>query len=68
MSCLGFCTFDLEDAGWEDHETAYADIEKIGLSKVVVSSQGKDVVVHTSVLASLTAHPSAMFVMISATG
>jgi hypothetical protein len=48
MSYLVFCTFDLEDADWEDYETAYADLEKIGLYKVVVSDQGNDVVVPTT--------------------
>jgi hypothetical protein len=48
MSYLVFCTFDLEDANWEDYETAYADLERIGLYKVVVSDQGNDVVVPTT--------------------
>lgn len=48
MSYLVFCTFDLEDADWEEYETAYADLEKIGLSKVAVTTQGKEVVVPTT--------------------
>lgn len=34
------CTFDLEDADSDDYAAAYADLESIGLRKVVVGGSG----------------------------
>ena len=48
MSYLVFCTFDLENATRRDYTNAYADLENIGLSKVIVSDNGNDCVVPTT--------------------
>lgn len=45
MSYLVFCTFDLKNASSQDYKTAYAELDKLGLKKVVKSSGGGDVVV-----------------------
>ena len=51
MSYFVFCTFDLKGATSQDYQTAYADLEKIGLKKVVVSSQNSKVVIPTTAVA-----------------
>lgn len=38
MSYLVFCTFDLKSATSTDYATAYAELEKLGLSKVAKST------------------------------
>lgn len=48
MSYFVLCTFDLKNASRQDYQNAYADIEKLGLKKVVVSDKGKDVVIPTT--------------------
>jgi hypothetical protein len=48
MSYLVFCTFDLKNATSQDYANAYADLDKIGLKKVVVNSQGNKVVIPTT--------------------
>lgn len=48
MSYLVFCTFDLKNASAQDYQNAYSDLEKLGLKKVVVSSQGNKVVIPTT--------------------
>lgn len=48
MSYLVFCTFDLKNASAQDYENAYADLNRIGLKKVIKSDQGKDVVIPTT--------------------
>ncbi|MDX6696205.1 MAG: hypothetical protein QOF02_3808 [Blastocatellia bacterium] len=48
MSYLVICTFDLKNASREDYLNAYVDLEKIGLKKVVVSSQGNKIVMPTT--------------------
>lgn len=48
MSFLAFCTFDLKNARNGDYEKAYADLDEIGLSRVVVSRTGKEVVIPTT--------------------
>lgn len=48
MSYLVFCTFDLKNATAQDYQNAYADLEKFGLKKVVVSNQGNKVVIPTT--------------------
>ncbi len=48
MSYLVFCTFDLKDASSQDYKNAYADLEKLGLSKVQKSDKGGDVVIPTT--------------------
>src|SRR5437588_11907839 len=48
MSYLVFVTFDLKGASSQDYQNAYADLEKIGLKKVVVNTQGNNVVIPTT--------------------
>lgn len=51
MSYFVFCTFDLKGATSQNYKDAYADLEKIGLKKVVVSDKGSDVVIPTTAAA-----------------
>lgn len=51
MSYFVFCTFDLKGATSQDYQKAYADLEKIGLKKVVVSSQNSKAVIPTTAVA-----------------
>ncbi len=51
MSYFVFCTFDLKNATSQDYKDAYADLEKIGLKKVVVSDKSKNVVIPTTAAA-----------------
>lgn len=48
MSYLVFCTFDLKNASNQDYQNAYADLEKLGLNRVAVNSQGNKVVIPTT--------------------
>jgi hypothetical protein len=48
MSYLVFCTFDLKNASAQDYQNAYADLEKIGLKRVIVSDQGNNIVIPTT--------------------
>lgn len=48
MTYLVFCTFDLKNASSADYQNAYADLDRIGLKKVIKSDQGSDVVVPTT--------------------
>lgn len=48
MSYLVFCTFDLNGASSQDYKNAYADLEKLGLSKVHKSDKAGDVVIPTT--------------------
>lgn len=50
MSYQAFCTFDLKNASSEDYRSAYADLEQVGLKRVVVWSGGKVVIPTTSVI------------------
>ncbi|HEX8397509.1 MAG TPA: hypothetical protein VF644_08785 [Pyrinomonadaceae bacterium] len=50
MSYGVFCTFDLKNASSQDYQNAYADLEKIGLKKVVVGSNRNVVIPTTAVL------------------
>jgi len=51
MSYFVFCTFDLKHASSQDYEGAYEELEKIGLQKVMVSSQSNNVVIPTTSVA-----------------
>lgn len=51
MSYFVLCTFDLKNASRQDYDSAYADLEKIGLKKVIVSDQGGKVVIPTTTVA-----------------
>jgi hypothetical protein len=51
MSYFVLCTFDLRDASRQDYQNAYADPEKLGLKRVVVSDKGNDVVIPTTTVA-----------------
>lgn len=51
MSYFVFCTFDLKNATSQNYKDAYADLEKVGLKKVVVSGQGNNVVIPTTAAA-----------------
>lgn len=48
MAYLVFCTFDLKNATAADYQTAYTDLEKIGLRKVHKGSGGSNVVIPTT--------------------
>lgn len=51
MSYFVFCTFDLKSASSQDYQNAYSDLEKMGLKKVMVSSQNNKVVIPTTSVA-----------------
>ena len=51
MSYFVLCTFDLKNANRQDYENAYADLEKLGLKKVIVGDQGGSVVIPTTTVA-----------------
>lgn len=51
MSYFVLCTFDLKDADYEDYKSAYSALEKFGMKKVVISSDGKDVIIPTTTVA-----------------
>lgn len=51
MSYFVLCTFDLKDASRQDYQNAYADLERLGLKRVVVSDKGNDVVIPTTTVA-----------------
>jgi hypothetical protein len=51
MGYFVLCTFDLKNAGRQDYDTAYADLERLGLKKVIVSDQGGKVVIPTTTVA-----------------
>lgn len=51
MSYFVICTFDLKNATYEDYQTAYADLAKIGLNKVIVSGQNNKIVIPTTTTA-----------------
>ncbi len=48
MSYLVFCSFDLKNASSTDYQNAYADLKKIGLTKVVKTDAGGDSVIPTT--------------------
>ncbi|MQT28446.1 hypothetical protein GHN41_22880 [Pseudomonas helleri] len=48
MSYLVYCTFDLKNASAKDYENAYADLQRIGLAKVVKADEGPQVVIPTT--------------------
>lgn len=48
MSYLVYCTFDLKNASSRDYENAYADLQRIGLAKVVKADAGHNVVIPTT--------------------
>ena|SRR6266404_8799174 len=51
MSYFVVCTFDLKNASSTDYKSAYADLEKVSLKKVMVSDQGNNVVIPTTTVA-----------------
>lgn len=55
MSYLVFCTFDLKNPKPGDYDTAYAELSKLGLSRVVTTdSKGKVIIPTTSAMGQLT--------------
>jgi hypothetical protein len=48
MSYIVFCTFDLKNASSQDYQNAYADIDRIGLKKVILADNGSQVVIPTT--------------------
>lgn len=48
MSYLVYCTFDLKNASAKDYDNAYADLQRIGLAKVVKADEGQQVVIPTT--------------------
>jgi hypothetical protein len=53
MSYFVTCTFDLKNGSSQDYQNAYADLEKIGLKKVVVHSDGRRIVAPTTLVAGI---------------
>ena len=51
MSYFVICTFDLKNASREDYANAYADLEKLGLSKEISGDGGKKVKLPTTITA-----------------
>ncbi len=52
MSYGVFCTFDLKNASAQDYKNAYADLEKIGLHKIVAGTNREVVIPTTAALGS----------------
>lgn len=48
MTYLVFCTFDLNGGSPQDYANAYSDLERIGLSRVQKTGQGRDTVIPTT--------------------
>lgn len=48
MSYLVFCTFDLKNATSQNYQTAYSDLEKLGLKKVQKGDNGTEAVIPTT--------------------
>jgi len=48
MSFIAFCTFDLKNASSVDYQNAYADLQKLGLTKVHKNSAGGNSVIPTT--------------------
>ena len=59
MSYGVFCTFDLKNASSKDYQNAYADLEKLGLKKVVAGTTGDVVIPTTSVFGSFNGSSAA---------
>lgn len=53
MSYFVVCTFDLKNASHQDYDykNAYADLERIGLSRVIVYAESKKYVIPTTTAA-----------------
>ncbi len=51
MSYFVVCTFDLKDASYQDYQNAYADLEGIGLKKVVVYGENEKYIMPTTTVA-----------------
>jgi hypothetical protein len=51
MSYFAVCTFDLKNATYDDYQNAYADLAKIGLPHIAVSSQGEKIILPTTTCA-----------------
>ena len=50
MAYLVTCTFDLKRATREDYESAYSDLARIGLRRVIAGNDGKEVVAPTTMV------------------
>jgi hypothetical protein len=48
MSYIVFCTFDLKNASSADYQNAYADLQKLGLTKVHTNAAGGNSVIPTT--------------------
>src|SRR6266516_277860 len=62
MSYFLLCTFDLKNASRQDYENAYADLGKIGLTRVMTRNQGGQVVIPTTTVAGTINGASAVIV------
>ena len=51
MSYFTVCTFDLENASYQDYQNAYTDLAALGLVRVIVADGGKKVVMPTTTTA-----------------
>ena len=49
MAYFALCTFDLKNASHQDYQNAYADLERIGLKRVIVAGSGNVVIPTTTV-------------------
>jgi hypothetical protein len=48
MPYLVTCTFDLKNGSFQDYENAYSDLSRMGLRKVVIPTQGGEIVAPTT--------------------
>jgi len=48
MAYFALCTFDLKNASYQDYQNAYSDLERIGLKRVIVAENGKNVIIPTT--------------------
>jgi len=62
MSYFVTCTFDLKNASRQDYQNAYADLENIGLKKVIVYAGDKKYVIPTTTTAGTFTGTSAVSV------
>lgn len=54
MSFFVICTFDLKNASREDYTKAYAELEKIGLSRKLEGEGGKEITLTTTTAGKFT--------------
>lgn len=51
MSYFAICTFDLANASAEDYQNAYADLARIGFTKIITADRGSKITLPTTTTA-----------------